>query len=240
LRRGFLQTDLAKRPPQIGQSPNHPDVSSLARLQRCLFDRVRRPKSPSDLFRDTDLKSQVGAMAINLETALQEKHLIASPEMRRRARSAGLTAISLFLGLGTYKLVVALDKGRHNVAFLIILAVVGLIALLIAAWPQRLTALGKAYVERLQSTFDSLRHFPDPKSNPTVADSSLRLGVALFGITILAGGPFDAMTTIFRRSANAAGHCGGGCGSSGCGGGGGGCGGGGCGGGGCGGCGGGG
>lgn len=147
-------------------------------------------------------------------------------------------SLMLVAGLGLYKLGAALQKGKHNVGFLILVGLVTLLLLLFTLKRPRLTVLGRRYLRQLQTAFAQTRPAPGALGNRDTFDPGLLLTVGVFGTAALAGTAFADLHTAQLRarqyadsgSWSSSGGCstGSSCGSS--------CGGGGCGGGGCGGC----
>ena len=225
--RGYLcATDDNK---QIEQAPSHPDPRHLSATERGVFEWFSQPRSARDMFAGGMAPDLIRAESTRYQQRLSEEQLLTPAETREAAWRIGRRGAALILGLGGYKLLVALAAGRTNVGFLIILGLGALLLLVRLSRPDRLSSRGRAYLRRLQLAFESLRG----QSTLTAADPSLLLLVGLFGVGALTGTPYDQYQQMFRKSATSGGSCGGGCGS--CGGGGGGGDGGGCGGG-CGGC----
>jgi uncharacterized protein (TIGR04222 family) len=228
-----------------------PAFGELTPIEACVVESHALPVAPETLFQPNGLAFSVKEACAPYEAKLEEKNLLAPPEMKAVGLRLWLIGSTIILCLGGYKLTVALMKGHSKVAFLCILAIAGVIALGVAclATP-RLSQVGKAYLERLKLAYGGLRSQVHPigslSSALTMADdpgargmlqdpkaySDCLLMVGIFGMASLAGTPLSDLTTMFKRGASSdGGGCGGG--SGGCGGGG--CGGGGCGGG-CGGC----
>lgn len=238
IQRGYLKVDDKKRAgrgegEKIRQAVRTPDPRHLTEEERRAFDWFQTPRAAGEVFR-SGLPALLEPYFSSYESRLRAQELLAPPEQRRAFMGIWLGGAAVILGLGGYKLFVALEKGRHNVGFLILMAIVGLVVLsMVCLRQRRLTARGAAYLKQLQLAFERLKaRAPQLGRN---SDPGLLLLLGVFGVTALTGTPYDYYHTMFRRSAASVGGCGGGggCGSS-CGGGGGGCGGGGCGG--CGGC----
>lgn len=131
------------------------------------------------------------------------------------------------------KIIIALERGHHNIIFLILLTFLFLF-LATKIFKQRLTTDGKIELLRLRKKFAFLKD--RAKALPAGGETNdASFVAAIFGLQILSSTEFPFVKELFPRatSNSSPGGCGGGC--SGGGGGGGGCGGGGCGGG-CGGC----
>lgn len=143
-------------------------------------------------------------------------------------------AAAVLLGVAGYKLVLAAERGRHNVGFLIILA----IAFPIAAYPvsrSRLTRRGRALVRNLQTLFAPLAG-RSASLRPGANPNEMMLLAAVFGVAAVPVSLSAYARTLYPKAAAGGSGCGAACGSSSCGSSGSSCGGGGCGGGGCGGC----
>jgi uncharacterized protein (TIGR04222 family) len=210
------------------------------------------PSDPRSIFAEGGVPTLLEESCFRFKEALTEKNLLAPKEMKAVGVLVWLAGSALILGLGGYKLWVALAKGHTNVAFLCILGLFGWVVLagVCVTLLPRVSLLGKAYLERLELAYGKLK---DPfklgcdlglasntagetgqreKAQAARAHSDGLLLLGIFGMEALFFTPLSDLCTLFARG----GSSGGGCGS--CGGGGGGCGGGsgGGGGGGCGGC----
>jgi uncharacterized protein (TIGR04222 family) len=236
IQRGYIEIHepggiLGKKPPQIRHTPRHPDPGHLSGLERRVFDGLRAPLAPPELFK-SPLSGVVDSECAYYRQRAESESLVPSARRRDAAWTVGASGAAVMLGLGAYKVLVALEKGRHNLGFLIVLQVIALVALITVCRPRRLSRRGAIYLQELQARFAPIQQ--RVKAGRTlVPDAALLLGVSLFGMGLLDGTPLEFMHKTFQRSASSGG-CGGGggCGGSGCSGG---CGGGGCGGG-CGGC----
>jgi uncharacterized protein (TIGR04222 family) len=164
------------------------------------------------------------------------KLLPTADQVRRRVLMA-VAVLSLLGGTALAKVQIALGRGRHNVAFLILLALAASITTIII-FARRRTSLGDRVVGDLKELFAGLRG--RAQELPTGgATNEMAMLMGVFGIAALVGDPYVRAASLFPKAA-ADGESGGGGGGTSCGsasscGGGGGCGGGGCGGG-CGGC----
>jgi uncharacterized protein (TIGR04222 family) len=231
-----------------------PASGELLPIEACVLKWPRFPVQPATIFQPGGLSSSVKEACEAYRAKLDEEGFLTPQEMKAFGVRLWLIGSALILGLGGYKLAVALAKGHTNVAFLCILGIGGVIALAVTclALP-RLSRLGKAYLEQLKLAYDGLKSQVHPvgslespltwandpgnrgRLQHASAYSDCLLMVGIFGVASLADTPLSDVTTMFKQGASASGGCGGGCGGGGGGCGGGGCGGG-CGGGGCGGC----
>lgn len=199
-------------------------------LEQALLSHFECYKTPASAFRDTGIVSALDAIGAKLE----DLGLVYS----KRLRTAGhllfwLSFLSLWAFAGT-KIVIALSRGRTNIGFLILMALIAPFLLRKAAAPFR-TRAGKRLLAGLKLAFADLyyRRNSIRLHRPT---TELMMLAALFGVGALpaAARPMADAVKKLKSGKESGGGCGSGCGSgSSCGGGG--CGGGGCGGG-CGGC----
>lgn len=231
IQRGYLTVSETKRwwgstSQRLAQVKGHPDKRYLSPVEQSVFRLFSTPRTASDIFQ-SDLQSMTfKGLWADFDRNLQGEQVLCPAEVRNASLRIRCFGALVILGLGGYKLLAALAKGRHNVEFLIVMGFCSLFLLLRLCRPPRLSHLGRDYLKRLQGVFNRLK--------PTASranDTTLLLLVSLFGLSVLSETPYASLSQMFARSASTSGGCGGGCGGGGSG-----CGGGGCGGGGCGGC----
>jgi uncharacterized protein (TIGR04222 family) len=173
------------------------------------------------LLRDEQIRSATRALG----HALEKQGLTPSSKQRDARMMISLCALVLVTAVAMTKVVLALQRGHHNVGILV-LSCVAMALLLIKVLDKRQTLVGQRLLADLSSLFDGLRvrlH----RERASGAPHENMLVAAVFGLAV---GPLRA-DRLFASDPGG-GSSGSSCGSSG----GGGCGGGGCGGGGCGGC----
>ena len=225
---------------------NWRETGELSPIEARVLKWPRFPAAPQGIFQAGGIPSVLKEPCACYEMELAENNFLAPKEMKETGARLWLLGSTIILGLGGYKLAVALTKGHSNVEFLCMFGIVGVVWLGVACMRlPRLSHLGKAYLERLKSAYVSLKdqmksdgrvaHIWDVsgdavKGRAATAYSDGLLAVGIFGVATLAGTQLDDLSKMFARGTSSSAGCG-----AGCGGGGGGCGGGGCGGG-CGGC----
>lgn len=223
LRRGHLRFSEKDR---LEQSDNATAVRHLSPLERDIHTWFSTPRSAGDLFKPAGLAAHVQGHCDPYDSRFEAEGFLTPREAKIAGAIAFLGGALVVVGLGAYKLVAALQKGRHNVGFLIILGILALLVLAVVCVPPRLSRRGKIYLEELQGAFGQLKDrvstlaaSPDESAWPVL--------VGVYGIAALTGTEYSPFADMFRRS-QAAGGWSSGCGgaSGGCGGGGGGCGGG--------------
>ena len=220
--RGLLRIiDASSKTPKLETTYPRDINLGKTRIERALLKLYRVGQELSVAFSDPECKHSCGLY----QEVLGEHRLVRTAEiMQERAISIGLIAI-LLAGVAALKITIALERGRENIAFLIILAVVLVYVLVLLIWRHR-TGLGDRMLSDLRTLFQSLYMRRD-SLRPRLQTTDAALLAAVFGLSALPAA-FQYARDIFRKAtkSNSGGSsCGStGCGSS-CGGGGGGCGG---------------
>jgi uncharacterized protein (TIGR04222 family) len=166
----------------------------------------------------------VAAACEPYRTQFEATGLMPSAAMRARRRRLLAIAVAVLLGVAVVKIVVAIERGRHNIAFLVMLTLLAGGAALFAVG-RRHTALGRRMLRDLRTLFAALRQRA-ATIRPGAMTSDAMLLAAVFGLGALPASGFAALRAVYRKAANSSGSgCGTSCGSGCGGGGGGGCGG---------------
>jgi uncharacterized protein (TIGR04222 family) len=231
IQRGYLKVSETKKwwrstEQRLELVSGHPDQRHLSPLEQKVFRLFFKPRTAADIFQSNLQSADLKGLCADFDSKLQGEQALCPIEVSEATGRVRLVGVLIILGLGGYKLMMALAKGRHNVGFLVAMGLCSLFFLLRVCRPPRLSRLGRDYLKRLQEVFE---RFKPTASN--ASDITLLLLVSLFGIGVLSETSYASLGQMFSRSASGSGGCGGGCGGGGSG-----CGGGGCGGGGCGGC----
>jgi uncharacterized protein (TIGR04222 family) len=207
------------------------DGAELVRhpLDRALLDCFNAPAPAARALASPDAI----AACDTYERDLEKKQLIASRKTRAARFGPFMAALGLTLGVALARIVYALSKGRTNVGFLIVLAIVCAIALAVA-YRKRLTALGSDTLRGLERLYTAARG--RLAQNLSGADSfDASLVAAVYGLAALPALQFPYLARVFPAPKGTQGSsfsggsscssCGSSCGGGGCGGGCGGCGG---------------
>jgi uncharacterized protein (TIGR04222 family) len=206
-----------------------PPPSNAEALERAIYDAAAKPARNVLV-----LHAAANSVADDIQSQLAKRGLVhGGGEISLAQIAAGLIMASPLL-LGVAKVIVGVDRGRP-VMFLVVACVATLIAALAFVFFRRVrTAQGDALLEEYQGKYGEIRQRAAAEASALSA-GDMGMIVGLFGASMLAAGPLDALFRVTSHTSGGGG-CGtsGGCSAGGCGGGGGGCGGGG--GGGCGGC----
>lgn len=197
-------------------------------IERSILDACRFPQTATSLLKEPSVREACEPLAAEL----RGQRLL--PSAGQHAQRLLLVAAVLLVlwGAAGLKVGLALSRGRHNVVFLIFLAMMASGISFGVLLRRERTTLGDRVVADLQELFAGLRtRAHDLPSGGASNEVALLLGV--FGMNALAGNEHARAAVLFPRAAfsgrDGSSSCGSSCGSSSCGGGGG-CGGGGCGG----------
>src|SRR5262249_5423879 len=131
------------------------------------------------------------------EETLKRNGLLADGPTRPRRLGCFVAAFFILGGVGGYKVLVALERGRTNVLFLIVLTVVAILLAYKVSFP-RLTARGKAMLADVQSLYSGLKNRAT-FIRPGGATLEPMMLAAAFGIGALAGDGFAYTRTLFPR-----------------------------------------
>lgn len=199
-------------------------ASTLVRrpLEKALIERFLVPGRPSAMFTDARLRSACDEYA----EALRAHTLIATQEIYAARRPIFLLGLLVLVGLAGTKIVVAWNRGHHNVGFLSILALFFLVALY-HMYRRPRTARGDEALANLKVLLAGRKSQSKFLQAGGANDDAILLA-AVYGFGALPANSFPYLRKLFPKdpgSSNSCGSsCGSGCGGGGCGGGCGGCG----------------
>lgn len=154
---------------------------------------------------------------IAYDSQLRAQKLLPDSAIKRERRSLTVKAVLVLLGVSILKILVAITRGHKNIAFLIILTVIGCIVAIVVGNPRR-TTVGNQYLKNAQSLFSRLKGSARRKDKPSGAD--LLWAAALFGVATVPQVKYLRDLGMIDTSSGGCGSSGGGCGGGGCGGGG--------------------
>src|SRR5918993_1483826 len=225
VQRGLLRTTEAGLVERVWEKK---ETGHLSPIDRRAYDYFLVPYKTSDIYKSGALASQLKPFCDVYEQRLQRERLLTTYDVRQTARMVVLAGASLVLGLGAYKLIVAVAEGRYNVLFLPVFGLVGVFVIAAASRLPRVSRRGHAYLDRLQLAFQRLKW--QAQAAPALAapnggeaatvhglDPSMLLLVGVFGVGALAGTQYDSFEHSFHRASAATTNSnasGGGCGSS--------------------------
>jgi uncharacterized protein (TIGR04222 family) len=197
-------------------------VQSVIRepIERAILGRCAQSGTPATAVLDDPAVERACAP---YRAQLERLQLMPDAAMRAARYRWFAIAAAILLGIALGKIVIAFGRGRYNVEFLIILAVIGLGVVWFLVRRRR-THLGNRMVEDLRRLFGALRQRA-ATVRPGAMTSDAMLLAAVFGISALPATGFADFLRVYKKAASSGGGCGSSCGSGCGGGGGGGCGG---------------
>jgi len=212
------------------------DLGAVTRVRRSFERRIlevfREGATVSNVF----LKRGPREACRALEEELKEYNLLPGPKQALARVLLGLGAVAFLWWVAYIKIEVAFSRGRHNVSFLVTLALV-VPVIVIFIQRSRRTALGHRVLDDLKTLFSRLRDRA-AEIQPGGATNELALLAGVFGLSALSGAAFEHAERLFPNearvsesgytgddnSSSGSSSCGSSCGGGGCGGGCGGCG----------------
>ncbi|MBH8562347.1 TIGR04222 domain-containing membrane protein [Nostoc sp. CENA67] len=183
----------------LKQPLSRPDVNTLTSIEREVLDGFLYSRKASEIFQSS-LPGKVKQHCTVYEQRLQNEQLLFPNTSKQFVKRLCFIGTLIILGLGGYKLIAALATGHSNVMFLVIIGIFSQIILLCVCQTPRLSQRGKAYLQRLQNTFEGLKkQVSTVQLNAT--DSNILLPLAVFGISILVGSPYAEFEKMFHVAA---------------------------------------
>ena len=227
--KGFLEIDNTAAQHVVRKTQNSPNPSNLLPIEQFSLSWIGTSREPSEMFSSYGLGVMLEQYEKAFRARLEQQQMLTGEQDRAILKPVKWSVYILILSLGGYKLLASIAHGYYNIIFLIIFIVAGLLIARAVARLPRLTKLGKAYLERLQTAFDNLKYTSQaayiPSNEPRIAPQTsfagvdpLLLSVGVFGSGILVGTVFDSYNQAFQRAQNnqavSGSSCGAGCGSS--------------------------
>lgn len=218
VQKGFVEIVPGEKESRIRRINNGVDPRTLPEIEESALRWFENGRDANEVF-DTSagLIARMESRGARYELELSRRQFLMPDEWKGRMKKYALAAILAIVGVGGFKIVVALMSGRFNVLFAVFLMIVGaVIAGGIGKLP-RVTKLGKQYIARLQSAFDGLKYqTPQTLIRQTGAAGidPLLLSVGVFGSSILAGTMYASYNDTFAKQQQSGSGCGSGCGSA--------------------------
>ena len=197
-------------------------------IEKAILQHFASPGEAFTIFKDDGARNACAAY----EKVLKQQRMIADGGTYLKRLLPVTIALGLLLSAAWLKVNIAFSQGRHNVGFLIALAIVFSIITLVI-WRRRRTALGDAMLTDLRSLFSRLKDRAKALRAGGQTNEAALLA-AVFGLSALPAASFPFMEKLYPAKARDGGGCGssssscssgdsgsscsGGCGGGGCGG----------------------
>lgn len=192
------------------------EAASLARrpIEQTLLHAFRTP-GPAWRLLARGASRDVDMCCDALEEDLKDMGLVANAAIRASDWLTVAGALAIVVGTSGLKIHVALERGRHNIGFLVFLTAAVTVVLL-CSLAKRRTAVGDRAIAEAKQRFAGLRDRAGTLA-PGGATNEVALVAAVFGVAALPAVVFPFVHEVFPRAQSGAAT--GGCSASGCGGG---------------------
>jgi uncharacterized protein (TIGR04222 family) len=209
------------------ESSNNLRNKQLIPLEKAILNYFNKPRSVTNIYTDAGLIS----LSDEYKRDLEKKGVLNNHSTLRQRKRTIVLFLAILIGVTAFKILLAIQRGHSNIAFLVILTIIFCVMALMT-WPRRRTPKGDVVLQTLQIRTVKLRK-KDKRYLQNRYDNDADLHAALFSLSVLPALEYPYIKKIFPKESrpygggviSAAGCGGGGCGGGGCGGGCGGCGG---------------
>ncbi len=203
------------------------NISRLNSIETAAMGWIGNGRTNNEIFQSGGLTSQLEAFGRTYEHQLEQQQLLTDDQIKMKVAVVKWFAAASVAALGFYKVLATLSRGKYNVMFIVVLGVIGIVLVFLSGKLPRISKLGKAYLARLQLTFENLKvHATPPPSNvhlPAAETQSsfnsidpFLLSIGVFGGAALGGAVYESYNTIFQKSQKVhSSSCGAGCGDCG-------------------------
>ena len=130
--------------------------SGLSKIEQITLNWIGNQRSTSEVFGSGGLVKQLVSYGISYKQKLEQQELLISNSTQWKYTILKFLGVCAIWGFGLYKILAAFYNGKYNVAFIVLLGVIGFIITLFLHLP-RISKLGEEYLEKLQLAFSSLR-----------------------------------------------------------------------------------
>lgn len=175
---------LVKIGTQLKRAENASPDSVHRPIEKALLNKYTRSGEVSWIFEDDGLSKACEPYG----RTLRQARLLPDEWVNQRRLMRMLVACFLLAGVGLTKVWIALDAGRTNVGFLIVLTIIAIAVAVKLSFP-RLTESGKAIIEDAQSLYSGMRTRAESLSAGSAGIEPLMLA-AVFGLGAVAGPAF--------------------------------------------------
>ncbi len=214
IQRGYLEhVEHARKPDEIIRAQDHPDRRHLNPVEDTVFAHFAVSSTANQIFQST-LSSSVKRLCNKYQIKLEQEKFIFNESDSGFLNVVMIIGLLVIVGLGGYKLIIALAKGRLNVGFLVVMALASTFLYVGFCKPSRMSRRGRKYLDRLQLAYSKLED-KKIKQNIHTTDPTFVIMAGIFGVGALAGTVYSYYPTMFQKSNKnwySSSSCGAGCG----------------------------
>lgn len=177
------------------KTKNQTSINSVRRpIEKAILKKYMIAGHGYKMFNDTNLK----AACFEYRGSLERNQLIASENVYQTRRPLLFLGLLILGGLAGAKIFVAIQRGRHNILFLVILAVVFLFYLF-KSYKKERTGLGDRVLTDLKSLFKGLKDRGNSiKAGGETNEAALL--AAVFGVASLSSVSFPYINKLFPKA----------------------------------------
>lgn len=183
----------------ISRAAAHPSPELLTAVPRFVFDWMGTERDGADVALELPKQLARFPTVTKLRERLEQQQLLTSQAQRQEAPGAVFVPIVLLVSISLWRVMIALSRHRYNLLYLLIMTVGAAIFLAKLGVLPHATALGRAYLERLNVAYSRLRPRMKSLANGPAHDE-LMLAVSVFGIGALAGTAYGYYPEMYRRA----------------------------------------
>jgi uncharacterized protein (TIGR04222 family) len=171
------------------------DAVARRPVEKAILRHFAKAAAPESVFKDRDVVDKTE----DYGTELEQRGLLLDGPGRAARRQRFLIAGGVLLAVAGLRLILALERGRTNVGFLIVEGIlVVLLGLWLLGWSTR-TALGDRALADLRELFRGLRDRAGTL-RPGGATNEVALVAAVFGLAALPSDPYADLRGAYARS----------------------------------------
>jgi uncharacterized protein (TIGR04222 family) len=210
----------------IEQTKDHPPLENLSAIEQAAFRWFKTSRTPEEVFgtppswsslMGTSLSTALISYTVEHERKLHASSMLTPNEVQEGAHRTVAIGIAIVLLIGLTRLAIGISRDKP-VGFLVLMGILGILVIVWAGKPGRLSRRGRAYLNSIRTKWQWLQQ------SRFGQDWSPTLAAGVFGFGVLSGTEWSSLSDSFRRSRHSSitgnDGCGAGCGSGGCGGGG--------------------
>jgi uncharacterized protein (TIGR04222 family) len=199
IQRGYLQRiGHTRKSDEITKAKDHPDRRHLNSIEDTVFGHFAVPSTIDKVFQSS-LSSSVKYECQKYQIKLEQENCIFDGSDSGFLNILMVIGLCVIVGLGGYKLIVAVAKGRLNVGFLIMMMAAATFFYLGYCKPPRMSSKGRKYLERLKLAYAKLED-KKIKKNIQATDPTFVIMAGIFGAGALAGTVYSYYPTMFQKS----------------------------------------
>lgn len=216
LQKGFLQIYEVAKVNYISFKQQQPNWTTLSQIEKTALPWFQKARETKEVFDFGGLNDVLRRFSEVYEEKFTSQNFLFLYDVKKNIRLYQFSALFLIILLGIYKIAVAIQHGKTNIIFLLILMIVFSLITFSLAKNDRLSALGKKYLANLQTTFQNYKNISGKSLAQPQFNSfdAMLFSFGLFGASGLTATFYPEYQRAFNVSSSSSSGCGSSCGSS--------------------------